>query len=693
MIFSLSWKNFKGQFLNYFVYFISMAFAVIVYYCFSAITYNRALVKRVGQEIHINGAMNFGGILLIIMVLGFMLAANHFFLLKRKREIDLYHLFGMRKSQISLLFFMETLIIGAASLVIGIIFGVIFSKLFSMILAKAMFLKVESLFSISFPSMMQTAMIFAFMLLIVSFRSTWIIYRYRVTSLAKNVDERIIESKKLSKLTIFLAVLGILLILTGYLLSYYVIPFAVSLSKALGNFFGFLLAPLLIMLICMLGTYLFFKYTIYLIVYLIEKNRSSYYRNLHMLALGNTKFHIKKSGRTLSTITIFIAVALGMIGGSASLYTLGMNSVKVTAPTDFIVSEESANLLREKIEAEPNTVIDSSVTLKFKLTGSRFHFKIGQQQKESSLSPVNLLALSNYREYQRINPYLKDIEIDRNQEAVNLDSIQNILSGFVRYDSVFDLQGGEQLTVKETKPDYLGQNLMRYTMPTLVVSDELYQRINTGLTYKVTAINVQTSDEEALTNFLAESIKPNWSSPIYYRYQWVNNQVSGYTEKTSQVKEEERRPTETDEEEFWQLNYTNHFSDLRYERRVMGLFIYVAMFLGILALIITGSILMLQQFAEAEQEKAKYDLLRKIGVSKKQIIWLVYQQNSIIFFPPMLIGVLHATFAIYVFSSFVSSSGYWLAYLSCGMLILIYLAYYFLTSAIYTRIIHGREQH
>jgi putative ABC transport system permease protein len=693
MIFNLSWKNFKGQFLNYFVYFISMTFAVIVYYCFSAITYNRALVKRVGQEIHISGAMNFGGVLLIVMVLGFMLAANHFFLLKRRREIDLYHLFGMRKSQIALLFFVETLIIGAASLVIGIAFGVVFSKLFSMILAKAMFLKVESLFSISFPSMMQTALIFAFMLLIVSFRSTWMIYRYRVTSLANNIDERKIESKKLSRMSFLGAVLGIILILTGYLLSYFVMPFAVFLSKMLGSFAGFLWAPLLIMLLCMIGTYLFFKYTIYLIVYLIEKNRSSYYRNLHMLALGNTKFHIKKSGRTLSTITIFIAVALGMIGASASFYTLGMNSVKITAPTDFIVSEDSKQLLKDKIEAEPKTSIDSSVTLKFKLTGSRFHLKIGQEQKESSLSPVNLIALSNYKEYQRINPYLKDIQINHEQEAVRLDSIHNILSRFVQYDSVFDLQGGQKLIIKETKPDYLGQELMSYTMPTLVVSDVLYQRINTGLTYNLTAFNVQTSDEEALANSLAEAIKPNWTSPIYYHYQWRDNQVSGYTKKVSQVKEEERGTFGTDEEEFWQLNYTNHFSDLRYERRVLGLFIYVAMFLGILALIITGSILMLQQFAEAEKEKVKYDLLRKIGVSQKQITWLVYQQNSIIFFPPMVIGVLHAFFAIYVFSKFVSSSGYWLAYLSCGMLILIYLAYYFLTSAIYARIISGRNQH
>lgn len=57
----------------------------------------------------------------------------------------------------------------------------------------------------------------------------------------------------------------------------------------------------------------------------------------------------------------------------------------------------------------------------------------------------------------------------------------------------------------------------------------------------------------------------------------------------------------------------------------------------------------------------------------------------------MILGVLHAIFAVVVFSTYVSSSGYWLAYLSCGMLILIYLAYYVLTSVIYCRIIQKNK--
>lgn len=694
MIFDLSWKNFKGQFLNYLVYFVSMTFAVVVYYCFSAITYNRNLTTRVEQEIHIDGAMNLGGILVVIMILGFMFAANHFFILKRGKEIGLYHLIGMRKGQISFLFFVETTILGALSLVTGILLGIIFSKLFSMILAKAMFLQVESLFYISIPSMIQTALVFVFMLFAVSFRSSWLIYRYQVSDLVSKTKKSLFDKNKMSGISICLGILGVVFILMGYVLSYNVVHFTTLLLRSTGGFAGFLIAPLVIMLICMVGTYLFFKYTMYLIVYLFGKNKPNYYRNLTMLALGNAKQHIKRGGTTLSFVTIFIAIALGMIGGAASLYTMGMNSVNFTAPTDFIVAQDDFEKVAQVIESEPDTKIDSLVTLNYKLTGSRFHLKIGQEAAEETISPINLLSLSNYREFKKINPYLKTIELANEEDMVILDSIQNILGGFIRYGSDFTFSDSIKLHVSEVRPNYLGQELLRYTFPTIVVSDEQFNKIDSGITYHLKAFNVETKDEEALANKLSDKVKPKWITPVYYKYEWRNGQLEGYTSKTSRQPDKDhlKEVSDGNEDEFWQLNYTSRFSDLRYERREMGLFIYVAMFLGILALIITGSILMLQQFSEAEKEKENYELLKKMGITRKEITKLIYQQNSIIFFPPMIIGVLHATFAIYVFSKFVSSSGYWLAYLSCGLLILIYLAYYFLTSAIYSRIIHGKDR-
>lgn len=74
-------------------------------------------------------------------------------------------------------------------------------------------------------------------------------------------------------------------------------------------------------------------------------------------------------------------------------------------------------------------------------------------------------------------------------------------------------------------------------------------------------------------------------------------------EKQGNDSENENRQLKDDRQEMWQLNDIRRFSNLRYHHQMMGLFIYVAMFLGVLAFIISGSILILQQFSEAEKER------------------------------------------------------------------------------------------
>ena len=101
------------------------------------------------------------------------------------------------------------------------------------------------------------------------------------------------------------------------------------------------------------------------------------------------------------------------------------------------------------------------------------------------------------------------------------------------------------------------------------------------------------------------------------------------------------------------------------------------MFVAILALFITGSILMLRQLFSAVSERQDYVTLKRMGVSSKAITKQIYRQNSLIFFPPMVIGILHTTFAIYLLSQFIKSPGYLLVYLSCGILIIVYLILYF----------------
>ena len=690
MIFKLAKKNLKGQFLNYLVYFVSMTFAVVVYYCFSAITYNRTLLRRAGQDIHIDGAMNFGGVLVIIMILGFMFSANHFFLSKRKKEIGIYQLIGMRKSKISFLFFTETLILGACSLISGLFLGIIFSKLFSMVLAKAMFLQVDSLFSLSVPSMIQTSIIFVFMLLFVSVRSAFLIYHYQLNKVFDQSEKKAINENQVTKTSIFLSFLGLFLLFLGYSLAYNIIEAIMILLKSNLSIEGAVFLPLFILFVCLLGTYLFYKYTIYMLVFFFSKTKYAQ-RHLNMLALGNTKVHIQRGRKRLYAITIFVATALTMIGGATSFYTINMRSVNVTDPVDFIVSENHFVQMNQIIQSKNQAKIETNVRLNYKLTGAKLQYRVGNSASKDFTDLVNILSLSNYQEYSQINPYLKEITLKSEKSTVVLDNEQNLLSGLVTYQTPVDLAAGIDLVVQSVQGDYLGQILMRYNVPTLIVSDQTFSQIQTGIEYNLMAFNLAAENEEELVNTITDQVKPDWQAPVLFNYQWVNDQVEGSIEKGSEENIENNQ-IDDNKKEVWQLNYTSRFPDLRYQRRIMGLFIYVAIFLGVLAFIISGSVLMLQQFSEAENEKKSYDLLKKIGVPKKQITRLVYQQNSIVFFPPMIIGILHAVFAILILSKVISSSGYWLAYFACGLLILVYLFYFFLTSAIYSRIVHKKDR-
>ncbi|MBL1227562.1 ABC transporter permease [Enterococcus sp. BWR-S5] len=679
MLSKLSWKSVRSRYYHYVVYLIGMIFAVAIYYSFNAITYDQVLLNSVGSEVALKAFLSFGALLIAVMILSFMFTINRFFFTRRAKEVGIYQLIGMKKRQIAGLFFSEIYILGLAALVIGIFFGIVFSKLFSMILIKVMVLNVESAVNFSIPSIVDTVLVFLLLLLMVSLHSAYLIYSYRLSGFFKQEERPIIEAKELTIRQAILGVLGILLIIGGYVLSLNVVTF---LFDPLLGTIGFLLLPFVLIGLCGAGTYLFFKYTIHIFIHLFIKKKGGYYQGLSMLVAGNTRLHLYKGSNTLTTITIFIACSLGFIGGSATFYTLGIDNVNAMNPTDFIVNRALYESVESSIGLQ-GALVDS-VALQFKSVGSQYHYYVGKE-KTTSEDPINLLSLTNYRAYQKINPYLKTVNLSDDEQAILF--VQRTQS-LLRYDSVFQLVGGATLKATETMADYLGDPLLRYNRPTLVVTDELFDSIDNGVPYSLMAFNVKRSQRSELSEQLSKKFAKEWQFPIYYDIIQSGGEVTGYVSETSKKTGSEAVDTE---KEGWTLNYTDRQTDLVYSRKLLGALIYIVLFLGIFALIISGSVLMVRQFAEAERERSTYRLLERLGIPQKQVRRLVYQQNIIIFFLPMLLGIFHAFFAVHLFNQLVPSSGYRLAYISCGLLILIYILYYVLTSRIYCWIVENDE--
>ncbi len=134
-------------------------------------------------------------IILILFVAIFILYSNSFFTRKRKKEVGLYAILGLRKKTIAKMLFYENLVMGIIALVIGIILGTLLSKLFAMILIKLMGSITDVDFGISFLAITQTVIVFMVIILFTSVQGYRLIYRFKLIELFYAEKKRRTNSK------------------------------------------------------------------------------------------------------------------------------------------------------------------------------------------------------------------------------------------------------------------------------------------------------------------------------------------------------------------------------------------------------------------------------------------------------------------------------------------------------------------
>ncbi|OGX79655.1 ABC transporter permease [Exiguobacterium sp. SH31] len=118
---------------------------------------------------------------------------------------------------------------------------------------------------------------------------------------------------------------------------------------------------------------------------------------------------------------------------------------------------------------------------------------------------------------------------------------------------------------------------------------------------------------------------------------------------------------------------------------IHGALLFVGSFLGLVFLVATGSIIYFKTMTEAEEDRSKYAVLRKVGISKRDIKRTIRQQIAVVFLAPFSLGILHASVALFAFSrllvmDFTVPVLVWMAVYSA-----IYALYYVLTVRRFTK--------
>jgi putative ABC transport system permease protein len=122
-----------------------------------------------------------------------------------------------------------------------------------------------------------------------------------------------------------------------------------------------------------------------------------------------------------------------------------------------------------------------------------------------------------------------------------------------------------------------------------------------------------------------------------------------------------------------------------------GAYVFIGMFLGILFLLASGSIMYYKQIIEAQEEVERYEILKKTGMSRKEAKQSIVRQLGIIFGIPLTVGLLHTFFAVLTYNRTMDLSGKEMplvanAFLIVAVYIVIYCFYYGLSVKSYMKI-------
>ena len=124
--------NVRKSLRDFSVFFITLVFGVCAFYAFASINDQTAVINLAEQQSEAVSAvmrMLSSVSVFVAVILGFLVVyANRFLVRRRKREFGIYLTLGMGRAQVAAIMVMETLAVGVAALVVGLVLGVLLSQ-------------------------------------------------------------------------------------------------------------------------------------------------------------------------------------------------------------------------------------------------------------------------------------------------------------------------------------------------------------------------------------------------------------------------------------------------------------------------------------------------------------------------------------------------------------------------------------
>ena len=637
-------------------YILSTIFTIASFYILTSLSLGKNLDKLPQGISATKQVLGFGVIVIAIFSAIFLFYTYSFLIKRRVREFGLYSVLGMTKKQIARILILETIFIAVITLVFGLAFGLLFDKLMLLVLLKLFTAGVSFGFVITPIAVFLTILLFGGIFFLLLIYTVVKISRLKIVALLKEEN----NGEREPKARLILALLG--LGLTGY--GYYLAQTIQNPIKAITMFFIAVLAVIF-------GTYLIFMAVSITVLKLMKNNKTFYYKPKNFISVSGLLYRMKRNAVGLANICILSTMVLVTMGTTSALYAGSEEAYNTRFPRDIIVNgyrstegklteiEKNVKKATQDAGVEAKDLVSyNMLNVVGRLNGTEISYETGNVGSLDKLRTVVVIELKDYN------------KVSKEQKTLNTGETLLFIDKKGKYEANEITVQGVNLKIKEKLTDFPG------ALGTAAA--------NAFDTYYV--VVKDNTDVKKIESALKKKL--NMSDEEGEVYNYVGFNISDKTKEAKVIENFKQLEKEGN------INIEGKAENETNFKGFYASFLFIGVFISMIFVVSQVVIMYYKQISEGYEDKGKFGIMRKVGLTDRQIKQSIRSQVLMIFFAPLAVATLHTVVAYPFIEKILklflaTDNNVFLIALAVTIAVfgVFYLIVYLITSRIYYRII------
>ncbi|MCY8231022.1 FtsX-like permease family protein [Priestia endophytica] len=589
-----AYKNVIRNKRTYAAYFLSSAFSVMIFFMYALFIFNPHIKTGLVVGVAVQ-AMTISEYIMYIFSFFFVLYSVSTFLKTRKREFGILIMHGMSKQQLYQLVFLENMLIGIFAIITGMVCGLLFEKLFLLLGARILGIS-EIPFYLSWKAVSLTSLSFLCLFAVVSI---FILFTIRVNKLI-DLFQAVQKPKREPKASALLSLLCTLLLFSSYFLAF----------TTKGGDIAIRMLPVIIMTI--VGTYFFYTQMSVFILKILQKKRTIFLQKTNIVTIANLAYRLKDNARMFFLVTIVSTVSFCAIGAFSSFNVLNKEVEKSYPVAVNYISKKNNTLEEKHVQAIEDGLQQNNVSY------SKMTFPI-RYVKTTEGEEVLYVSFSQYQKFLKETGKTETIRPLKIGEAYLLPTTLWDEKQFTAQTYSLMGENRDSLSIKDVASHIMLPNTLLSSRG-VIVSDELYEKLSPSNTETYVGWNTESFSK---TNGIGATISRT-------------GLVSSRDDKSYAL--------------------AVGGTVLASQKQVFNTMFFVALLVGAVFFIASGSFLYFRLYADLEYDIRQYNTIARIGLTNQELHTIVTKQLLLLFFVPFTLAISHSLFAFKALQSLFSIS-------------------------------------